>query len=160
MLTGLWHGASWNFLWWGLYFFCILAVEKAGLLSLLARAPRGVRHAYALFWILIGWLIFAYDGSTGLRATEGLLHALRLFGVGAESLTNGLVRYELVRNLPWLLAMAVGCTPLCARVWAAWAKKRPTAAGLCRAAGMFVGLTVCTAYLVDSTFSPFLYYIF
>ena len=62
-LTGLWHGASWNFLAWGLYFFAILALEKAVLARLLARLPRPWQHVYALMLILFGWLIFAYDGS-------------------------------------------------------------------------------------------------
>lgn len=61
LLTGIWHGASWNFIIWGLYFGVILIIEKVFLLKKLEKAPKTLRHIYALFLIMIGWLIFSVE---------------------------------------------------------------------------------------------------
>ena len=61
MLTGLWHGASWNFIIWGLYFGILLIIEKLFMSKVLEKLPKVLRHVYALFFILIGWLIFFSD---------------------------------------------------------------------------------------------------
>ncbi len=61
LLTGIWHGASWNFIIWGLYFGVILIIEKVFLLKKLEKAPKVLRHIYALFLIMIGWLIFSIE---------------------------------------------------------------------------------------------------
>ena len=61
LLTGIWHGASWNFIIWGLYFGVILIIEKVFLLKKLEKAPKALRHIYALFLIMIGWLIFSIE---------------------------------------------------------------------------------------------------
>lgn len=160
-LTGLWHGASWNFLLWGLYFFCILVLEKAFLGRLLARLPRVLRHAYALLLILMGWLIFAFDGSdNGRLLADGVSFLGHLFFVGVGAGYNGHVVYELVRNLPWLLAMALGATPLLSRFYARLAQKKPIVAQSLSVLGVAAGLVVCTAYLVASGYNPFLYFRF
>ena len=61
LLTGIWHGASWNFIIWGLYFGVILIIEKVFLLKKLEKAPKALRHIYALCLIMIGWLIFSIE---------------------------------------------------------------------------------------------------
>lgn len=61
MLTGIWHGAAWNFVLWGLYFGVILLIEKFVLKKFLEKLPNVLKHIYALFLILVGWLIFAFD---------------------------------------------------------------------------------------------------
>lgn len=160
-LTGLWHGASWSFLAWGLYFFCVLALEKAFLLRLLGRAPRVLRHFYAILLILLGWWIFAFDGSSAsLSAASAFSFLGNLFSVGTGGVWNGHVRYELTRALPLLLVALIGCTPLLARLADAVRRRTPVAFLLLRAA--FVGgtLAVCTAYLVGSAYNPFLYFRF
>ena len=158
-LTGLWHGASWNFLAWGLYFFALLVLEKFVLGRVLDRLPRPFRHAYAIFLILIGWLIFTCDGTGGLGYREGVSFAASLFGVGTPWL-DGYARYELLRHLPLLCIMALGCTPLPARAMRAISVRfGRTAAWLC--AGLSLGsLLFSTAYLVNSGYNPFLYFRF
>lgn len=156
-LTGLWHGAEWNFLWWGLYFFVLLSLEKAFLGKRLERCPSVIRHGYALFFILLGWLIFASDGTLPLG---GLSLFGSLFGIGCASLSDALVRYEAIRFLPLLCMMIVGATPIPRKLFYAVLGDRPTAAGAVRAFLCAASLLICTAYLVDSGYNPFLYFRF
>ena len=60
-LTGFWHGAGWNFIMWGLYYFAILLIEKLFLLQVLDKLPKLLRHVYSLLLIVVGWVIFACD---------------------------------------------------------------------------------------------------
>ena len=61
LLTGVWHGASWNFVAWGVYFGILLLAEKLFLLRLLTEAPRVIGHMYTMFFVMISWAIFAFD---------------------------------------------------------------------------------------------------
>ena len=74
MLTGIWHGAAWNFLLWGLYFGILLILEKFVLKRFLEKLPSFLKHVYAIFFILVGWLIFAFDDMSLLKE-----YALKLF---------------------------------------------------------------------------------
>lgn len=158
-LTGLWHGASWNFLVWGLYFFILLVLEKVVLGRYLDRLPRPFRHAYAIFLILIGWLIFVCDGTGGPSARDGLSFAGSLFGVGTP-LFDGYARYELVRHLPLLCLMAVGCTPLPKRILHALSARFSRTGETLVLLLSVASLLLSTAYLVSSGYNPFLYFRF
>lgn len=156
-LTGLWHGAAWNFLLWGLYFFLLLSMEKAFLGRILSRTPSVLCHSYALFFIVLGWLIFAADGSL---AMSGITLAKSLFGIGVTSFGNGLIRYELTRNLPLLLIMTLGVTPLPQRLYSTLVQRKPNLSLLLRNLLCLGSLLLCTAYLADSGYNPFLYFRF
>ena len=156
-LTGLWHGASINFLLWGLYFFLLLVLEKFFLGHRLSRLPRTLRHLYAIGGILIGWLIFSAEG-----ASFGELLSLvgRLVGVGVSAFVDGRVAYELLRGLPLLLIMAVGATPLPRRLWGVWRSRTPRISDGARILLCLASLGLCTTYLVNSGYNPFLYFRF
>ncbi|MBR4012680.1 MAG: MBOAT family protein [Clostridia bacterium] len=158
LLTGVWHGAAFNFILWGLYFFLLLAIEKAFLLKVLEKAPRVVSHLYALFFILIGWLIFASDGGT-LTAAEGARYFGQLFGVGCE-LVNADALFELSRSLTFLAIAAVAATPLPARIVSLLLKKRETAVTALMNIAAVASLVICTCYLADLGYNPFLYFKF
>ena len=154
-LTGLWHGDAWNFLLWGLYFFLLLAIEKAFLGRLLAHVPRLFRHLYALFGILLGWWIFSADGSAVHRALLSHLFFLRTNGWSDEW-----IRYALLRNAPLLILMALGATPLPFSIWKRLTASHPRAEGALRLLLCLGSLLLSTAYLVDSGYNPFLYFRF
>ncbi len=111
-LTGLWHGASWNFVLWGLYFFVLLVAEKQ-LLSKLERIPSAVRMLGTLFFVLLGWVLFA---NTSLAAVGDTF--ARMFGKGA--FWNDMVRVKLVNALPVLAVSLVGASVIPRWIGFAW----------------------------------------
>lgn len=152
LLTGFWHGASWNFILWGVYFLILLVLEKAFLLKWLEKAPKLVSHLYALFFIAIGWLIFYYtDTSAGWQCFTAMF--------GAGSFTNPVVSYYALRAVPTLVLFAVAATPYPRRLWYKLMDKnevgRTVTAVLCA-----LGLVLCMGYMVASSYSPFLYWNF
>lgn len=159
LLTGLWHGASWNFVIWGLYYVVLLIIEKAFLGKYLEKLPGFLRHIYALFFIAVGWLIFVFDGSDGLTLSKGFTYAGTMFGAGGARFINSADIWDIARSALMLAVMVFASTPAGRRAfWRAYEKKRwlPYASGaLCVAM-----LIICTAYLVDSSFNPFLYFKF
>lgn len=150
-LTGIWHGAAWNFILWGLYFAGILMIEKAFLLKFLQKLPNPAQHVYALFIILLSWVLFANDNLKALSAFAVL------FGASGAPVCNAAFFYYLRSYLPVLLCCAVACTPLAARLYSRLGERGQQAAGLLLTAG---GLLLLTAYLVDATYNPFLYFRF
>jgi alginate O-acetyltransferase complex protein AlgI len=159
-LTGLWHGASWNFLLWGIYFFIILALEKAFLLKVLKKLPSAFGHIYALIFILLGWLIFAHDGSDGLTLSDGLRMLGNLFGANVSSFISQRTLYEFLRNLPLLVIMAVGCTELPKNIFKKISERHQVFLTVFKPLFTIFLLFISTAYLVSSGFNPFLYFRF
>ncbi len=151
LATGIWHGAAWNFIIWGLYFGILLILEKAFLLRLLEHLPRFFRHAYTLFFVIVSWVIFA-TSSTG--QCLGFLSAMLGGGAGFWS---GTELYYLRSYFPMLIVLSLASLPF-------WAKRfirlTGTAKTVCTLLLVIVGLTLCTACLVDSTYNPFLYFRF
>ena len=146
--TGIWHGASWNFLLWGLYFAGLLILEKAVLLRVLERLPNVLRHGYTLFLVVVSWTIFAVED---LPQLGGYLGAM--FGLAGGGLADGAFGYYLRCYLPMLLIAAAASTPLAAKAWKRL-PDRPVQVLL--PVLLLGGLIVSTAYLVDATYTPFL----
>ncbi len=154
VLTGFWHGASWNFVIWGAYFFLLLVMEKRFLLKALGKVPRAFRHIYALLMIGIGWMIFAFE-----NPAEGFAALGNLFGIGVSAafLPSGL--YETARYLPVMAVCIFGATPLPAKLWKKWKERSYLSPVLEPVAAMAV-LALGTAYMTSATYSPFLYFRF
>ena len=156
-LTGLWHGAGWNFILWGLYYFLLLAAERLFLGRLLERLPRVLRHAYALFFILIGWVFFAHTD-----ISQALAYLGTMLGVYGNAVSAGEI-YELSRNLLPLGIMLLGCTPLPRRLFWRFVGDAPALPLSRRIAVTLVALftlVLSTAYLADAAYNPFLYFRF
>ena len=158
-LTGLWHGAAWNFLLWGLYYFLLLVAEKFLLGRPLAALPYAMALPLTFLCTMGGWLLFLFDGSTeALR----LLHLPRflatLFGGGAGGLSLGADLYDRVRHRPLLLLCALGATPLPRRLGSRlFAKKGGDGCRIFLCIACFV---LSVAALCDASFNPFLYFRF
>jgi alginate O-acetyltransferase complex protein AlgI len=149
--TGIWHGASWNFLIWGLYFAVLLILEKAFLGKLLQKLPAALQHLYTLFLVLVSWAIFAVEDFGHMGA-----YLKAMFGLGG-GLTNDNVSYYFSSFLPMLIIAAVASTPLAAKLW----KRLPEKPRLALLPILLLaGLVFSTAYLVDATYNPFLYFRF
>lgn len=145
-LTGLWHGASWNFVLWGLYFFLLLCLEKWLLLPALERS-RVFSHLYLLFLVTVGWALFAV---TDFGQMAVLLGRMFRFAPGDDWL------YYLRNYLGVFLLGFVFSTPLPGRLLDRWRGKRQTPPAVLAV----VVLLLCVAYLVDSSYNPFLYFRF
>ncbi len=149
-LTGLWHGASWNFVLWGLYFAVILIIEKAFLGRLLDKLPRFISHIYAIALILFGWFIFIWcDLENPMQYLQSLF---------ASPLVSGNAFYDFVRSLLFLAVLTVGATKLPHKIYCKLCDKTIFKVIMCIALPLV--LLLCTAYLVDSSYNPFLYFRF
>ena len=155
--TGLWHGAAWNFIIWGLYFGVLLAAEKLFVLKLIGRLPNAFRHLYVLTLVTFSFVIFHLETLSGITEfCKGMLGLLPIPVANAESLYY-LNSYKFV-----LLLAAFGATPalkILVRKAQAHVKLRAAADAL-RPVCVAMLLLIVTAYLVDSSFNPFLYFRF
>lgn len=150
--TGFWHGASYNFILWGLYFFVLLILEKFVLGKLLAKLPALIRHLYTMLLVLFGWLLFYFEDMGELAAYIKSMFRWQdgLLGHDAGVLIAGflpLLILALVSAGPLGHNLAEKCKP---RPWFV-----PLAATLC-----LLGLLAVTALLVSSSYNPFLYFRF
>ena len=153
LLTGLWHGASWNFVLWGLYYFALLVIEKTFLLRLLERAPKFLRHIYSMAAVIFGWLLFVIEDVSSIGA-----YLSRMFG-GTGVFATQITVYELVRNLVFLTILILASTPAPKKLWyKLYSKGTPWR--IVQSVVCAIAFVLCIAYLVDSSYNPFLYFRF
>ena len=158
LLTGFWHGASWNFVLWGIYYGVLLIIEKAFLGKWLEKLPAVLRHVYTIFFVLIGWWLFVFDGSSELLTFGAGIEYFKVM-FGGSHFIDGVAVYELVRNLFPIAIMSVACTPYPKRLYYKLYEKH-RATGIIAAVLSVLGLFLSVCYLVDSSFNPFLYFNF
>ena len=158
-LTGFWHGASWNFIVWGLYYCLLLIVEKAFLLKYLERIPAFFRHVYTLFFVLIGWLLFVSESQYLGGLGDGMVYLGNMFGVGTADGISQADIYNIMRNFVFFVIMAIAATPMPKRIFTKLYDKYAVVKYAAYAGGVVV-LLFGAAYLVDSSFNPFLYFRF
>ena len=149
LLTGLWHGASWNFVLWGGYYAVLLIIEKLGLLKVLKRAPTAVTHIYTMFLVMLGWALFFFED---LGALGSFLAQLFTPSSSAEAMPL------ILGYLPLLLTGSLAATPL----WKKWKilKKDSTPAFWVETAALALMLLLCIASLASQSYNPFIYFRF
>ena len=158
-LTGLWHGAAWNFLLWGLYYFALLLLEKLVFRDFLTRLPTFLSIGLTFSATLLGWLLFAFDGSTASLSLGRLPQFLgTLLGLGAGGLAAGADLYDLARSVLLLAICAIGATPWPRRLFRRITVRKNTA--FSRTVLPLCALLLCIMALSDASFNPFLYFRF
>lgn len=153
-LTGFWHGAGWNFVMWGLYYFAILFIEKLFLLKALDKLPRLFRHAYALLLIVIGWVIFASDDVSVMLPYLGSMF-------GANGALGGMDVYTLLTRAALMVICCVASTELPRRLLVTAAgKMNEKAAFTVKSVLTLALLALSVVFLIGDSYNPFLYFRF
>ncbi len=157
-LTGMWHGASWNFILWGVYYGILLMLEKYVWGKLLAKLPRGIRHAYAFLIVVFGFVIFAITDFGELGGYIGLL-----FSFASNTLADTRFLWYLGNYGAVLVTACVLACPvypwICRKAAGLGAGKRCILSA-CAGIGMLLLFLLSTAYMVSDTYNPFLYFRF
>ena len=147
-LTGLWHGASWNFVLWGVYYGLFLLLEKFVLASLLERLPQWLRIAYTMFVVMIGWVFFSQTDFSALGTYLGTL-----FGIGAAGFADSTALYYLKTGFILFVVSILACRPGLYQQFKRLLQRRPMTAVLVN----FILLALSIAYMVYNSYTPFLY---
>ena len=153
-LTGLWHGASWNFILWGLFFGVLIIIERLGFGKILEKLPSAVSMLYTFVMVLFGWVLF----DTDTLADAGKYYAA-MFGAGG-SLVDSYARYTIASNAVMLVLCILISGGLGSRLISFCEEKNKRASAVAGVAVKIGGLLICTAYLVGATYNPFLYFRF
>lgn len=153
-LTGFWHGAGWNFVMWGLYYFVILFIEKLFLLKALDKLPKLFRHVYALLLIVIGWVIFASDDVSVLLPYLGSMF-------GANGAIGGMDVYTLLTKAVLLIICCIASTELPKRLFlSATGAMNEKAAFTIKSVLTIALLALSMILLIGDSYNPFLYFRF
>ncbi|MBP5272214.1 MAG: MBOAT family protein, partial [Clostridia bacterium] len=161
LLTGFWHGASWNFIAWGLYYFVLILCEKLFLGKALEKVPAFVGHVYALLFVILGWGLFYFDDMSRLRQFFAVL-----FGFGEAGAAVSTDLSVLLNHAVFFLFCIVASLPVSKVIREKYIAFGRTSAEHARAAdiGLVVFAVVLlfldTAAIVGSTYNPFLYFRF
>lgn len=156
-LTGFWHGASWNFVLWGLYFGIIIASEKLFFKNILTKIPSAFRHFYVLFVIVISFVIFNNENLSGMfDYFRGMFGFLDIPSINTESLYY-LKSYSVV-----FIISIIGSTPLIRNFFASGYENKiiNKIMNVSEPIYLIIIMIITTGYLVDSSFNPFLYFRF
>ena len=150
LLTGIWHGAGWNFLLWGLYYALWMLAERLFLGKWLEKLPAVLRHIYTLAVVLVGWGLFAIEDM-------GQLGSYLAVCFGGGSLVDAFTLYQLWSYLPLLVILAFAATPAAGKLF----RKVPERIqAMATPVLVLAALVLCTASLVDASYNPFLYFRF
>ena len=153
LLTGLWHGASWNFVIWGIYFGSILLLEK----FILKKFFNINSRIYALLLILIGWVIFAFD-----NLQDGLIYMKSMFSINSNVFIDNNALYILTSNITIILIGIIASTSIPKKITSYFLKGKENSWTFSIVTSVYILgiLILSTASLVNSSYNPFLYFRF
>lgn len=151
-LTGLWHGANFNFIAWGLYYFVILILEKYVFGKFIAKLPSFLQHMYAIFFILLGWALFYFEDFTQLAGYVGNMFTLKNGFIGKDAVSI------VLSYLPLLVAAVLASVPVWKNIYLSIKDSKAT--GVMEIIFCAVILLLCTASLVNQSYNPFMYFRF
>lgn len=154
-LTGLWHGADWNFILWGLYYGLILIIEKFLLKDILERMPSFIQHIYTMVLVMIGWTFF------GIESIQKSLEYIKvMFFLNGNKIIDSTFIYYLHTNLILLIILILCSTPIVNKVFKKIIQNGRMEGITLAVTVQFVLLFLSIAYLVNETYNPFLYFRF
>ena len=152
LATGLWHGASWTFVAWGLYHGILLLLEKYPLKGILAKTPSPIRHILTLLAVIVGWvLFFSPDFSSAI------FYLGRMFGAGSRAFWDSTAKYYFAANWKLLVLGILGCGPWIRTLYRhlVFSRRSP---GLVLSALLLIGIfLLCVPYMTNATYQSFLY---
>ncbi len=152
-LTGAWHGASWNFILWGVYFGVILIIEKLFLLTILEKLPEIIKHIYAIVLILVSWVIFAFEDLSKIG-----IYIKSMFAGGAISNSEAIYYFQ---NYIFIIIVGILCSlPVWKKIKEKIDNKNSKVLDVITSLGYVAIFVLCTASLVTDSFNPFLYFRF
>lgn len=154
-LTGFWHGADWNFILWGLYYAFFLILEKTFLIKWFKNKPPFIAHLYALLVIIIGWVFFEFTNINTAFSFIGIM-----FGFGNHILFDKLTIYLLYTNAILLAFLSIGSTPVLKNAVKSFTGRLKNIVWKASPAYYLILLILCTAYIVNESYNPFLYFRF
>lgn len=154
-LTGFWHGAAWNFIFWGVYYGVLLLLEKYVLKEVLERVPGIIKHIYTMLFVMVGWVLFFSPGMG-----EALSYIGVMFGIGADGFADAAGIYYLYNYLILFVISIICSAPYAYKKFQqivfGGAKGRTAVA-----MGAYMAIFLLSlAYLVNATYNPFLYFRF
>ena len=155
VLTGLWHGAAWNFVLWGLLYAIFLLIEK--FIPAIQKIPNWLKHTYTLFIVMLGFVLF-----NAVDLSQAASDIIGMFSVGLILLSNDVTLYYLRSYAVVFLASIVGATPIVKNITENMISRTRFGSVVLKLEPLFMLglLIICTAYLVDGSFNPFLYFRF
>lgn len=154
-LTGLWHGANWNFVLWGLYYGIFVTLEKMFLLKWLEKLPGILRNIYSLLIVIVGWVLFEFESVSGILNFLGVM-----FGVNACRFIDTTAVYYIYTNAILFVIMLLCSTPIPSKVLETVRFKSEKIKIAAFFALYIAMMFICTSYLVNQSFNPFLYFRF
>ncbi|MGE8033936.1 transcriptional regulator [Lysinibacillus sp. KCTC 33748] len=154
-LTGLWHGASWNFVVWGLYFGLFVTLEKLFLLKWLKNRMRIIAHVYTLIIVLIGWVFFEFDNLSVAISFIGTM-----FGFNQTAFLDNNTLYYLSTNFMLFCILTICSTPFPKKALVYIREQLKLPGAICMPIFYVILVVLSTAYLVNDTYNPFLYFRF
>lgn len=153
LLTGLWHGAAWNFIIWGIYFGILLIIEKLFMGKYLEKLPKIIQRLYTLIIVMISFIIFSGENTNQiLQNLKGLIEINNVPIITEESL------YYFKSYIVTIIIGIIGATPILKNI--ANSKKIHSIINIFEPIFLLLILVVCTSYIIDGSFNPFLYFRF
>lgn len=153
-LTGLWHGAAWNFIAWGLYYGILLIFEKYIFKKVLDKLPAALQHVYAMVLVMIGWVLFAAPSLPRAMSFIG-----SMFGMGA-GLVDSLGFYYFKTTFILAIIAILCSTPKLYKTFMAYVYTRKEFGNILYIGAYVLIFAISVAYLVNATYNPFLYFRF
>lgn len=152
ILTGLWHGANFNFVIWGFYYFCLLVLEKIFILKKLENCKSFIKHIYTMTFVMIGWIIFAFDDLNKLK-----VYFKSMFFSESFLISNDIFIISL-NYLPIFIISIFAALPY-GKKWFEKIKNKKIS-GFLKNIAVIICIFLCTAALVSQSYNPFLYFRF